>query len=171
MSTALAMREILARLATMPAFLEQMAARFPGEAARRPGLDGGFSFLQNVWHLADLERDGYGERIARLRREDHPVLPDFDGARVARERDYQSLSLREGLAAFAAARGANLAIFATVTDDEWRRGGTQEAVGPVTLADLPCMMAEHDASHRAEIRALAGEWVDADGGGASRQRA
>jgi hypothetical protein len=148
-----------------------MAGWFPGEAARRPGPEGGFSFLQNVWHLADLERDGYGERIARLRCEDHPVLPDFDGARVARERDYRSRSVRDGLAAFAGARRANLAILATVADDEWSRGGIQEAVGLVTLGDIPRMMADHDASHRLEIRALAGEWLDADGGRASRQRA
>jgi hypothetical protein len=171
MSATPAIRETLARLAAMPGFLEEMAGWFPGEVARRPGEGGGFSFLQNLWHLADLERDGYGERIARLRREDHPVLPDFDGARVARERDYQSRSLRGGLVAFAGARRANLAILATVADDEWSRAGMQEGVGPVTLGDIPCMMAEHDASHRREIRALAGEWVDADGGGASRQRA
>jgi hypothetical protein len=171
MSASPAIRETLARLATMPAFLEEMAGRLPGEAARRPGKGGGFSFLQNVWHLADLERDGYGERIARLRREDHPVLPDFDGARVARERDYQNRSMREGLVAFSGARRANLAILATVADDEWSRGGMQEAVGSVTLGDIPCMMAEHDASHRQEIRALAGEWVDAVGGRASRPRA
>jgi hypothetical protein len=171
MSASPAIRETLVRLATMPGFLEKMAGWFPGEEAGRPGPDGGFSFLQNVWHLADLERDGYGERIARLRREVHPALPDFDGARVARERHYQSRSVREGLVEFAGARRANLAILATVADDEWSRGGMQEGVGPVTLGDIPQMMAEHDASHRNELRALAGERVDADGGRASRQRA
>jgi hypothetical protein len=152
-----ALPDTLARLATMPGFLEQMASRFPAEAERRPGPAGAFSFLENVWHLADLEREGYGERIARLRREEHPGLPDFDGAAVARERDYQSRSLREGLAAFAAARRANLAILATVDESEWSRAGMQEGVGPVTLRDIPAMMAEHDAGHRDEIQGLVGE--------------
>ena len=164
-------RDALARLATMPEFLERMAGWFPGTEAQRPGADGGFSFVENVWHLADLERMAYGERIARLRRERAPLLPDFDGARVARERDYQRRSVREGLVEFGAARRANLAIFATVRADEWARAGVQEAVGPVTLADLPQMMAEHDASHRCEIEALAREEADADGGRASRRRA
>jgi DinB family protein len=160
--------EVLARLATMPAFLEHMAGRFPGDTARRPGPGGAFSFLQNVWHLADLEREGYAERIARLRGEERPELADFDGARVARERDYQNLPLGEGLAAFAAARRATLAALAAVGEGEWARGGVQAGVGPVTLADVPSMMAEHDASHRDEIRGLLGEPVHGAGARASR---
>ena len=160
--------ETLARLATMPAFLEQMAGRFPGDTARRPGPGGAFSFLQNVWHLADLEREGYAVRIARLRREERPELADFDGARVARERDYQNLPLGEGLAAFAAARRANLAQLAAVADGEWSRTGVQDGVGPLALRDIPSMMAEHDASHRDEIRALLGEQVDGAAARASR---
>ena len=41
-----------------------------------------------------------------------------------------------------------------VAEDEWDCGGVQEAVGPVTLRDIPSMMVEHDASHREEIQAL-----------------
>jgi hypothetical protein len=91
-------REALARLAAMPPFLEKNARRFTEEDARRKGPDGAFSFVENVWHLADLEREGYGARIERLRGEDHPRLSDFDGARVARERDYQSRPVAAGLA-------------------------------------------------------------------------
>jgi hypothetical protein len=153
----------LAALAAMPAFLGEMSRRFDAEAARRPGPGGGFSFLQNVWHLADLEREGYGERIARLRVEQRPDLPDFDGARVARERDYQSRSLSEGLAAFAAARRANLAALSSVGATEWARAGVQQGVGPLTLRDVPALMAEHDAGHRDEIRGLIGEGVHGAG--------
>jgi len=160
--------ETLQALATMPAFLEEMAARFTAESARRPGADDAFSFVQNVWHLADLEREGYGERIARLCAEDHPALPDFDGARVARERDYQSRSVAEGLAAFAAARRANLERLARLSGAAWERAGTQEGVGPLTVRDVPAMMLEHDTGHRAEIRGLLGEVPDGDRTLASR---
>ena len=155
--------QTLAALAAMPAFLEEMSTRFTAETARRRGPDGAFSFVENVWHLADLEREGYGERIARLRSEERPHLPDFDGARVARERDYQSRSLPEGLAAFAAARRANLAVLSRVGEGEWARAGVQEGVGPVTLSDIPAMMAEHDGGHRDEIRGLIGEGVHGAG--------
>ena len=161
-------REALARLASMPAFLEKSAPRFPGADAQRRGPAGEFSFVENVWHLADLEREGYGERIARLRRETSPFLADFDGARLARERDYQGRSVAEGLAAFAAARGANLAALAEVTETEWSRAGLQEGVGPVTLADVPRLMLDHDAGHRDEIAALLGEHAHGPGSLASR---
>jgi hypothetical protein len=127
---------------------------------RRAGL--AFSPVEQAWHLADLEHEGYGRRIERILHEDRPVLPDFDGDAIAMERDYRRRSLREGLAAFAAARTANLARFERLRDEDWNRCGTQEGVGPVVLADLPVLMSQHDAAHRAEIE----QWLAA-GPGAS----
>ena len=137
----------------MPGFLaECFGALSPAEAAT-PGPDGAFAPVEQCWHLADLEREGYGLRIRRLLAEDAPALPDFDGARIAEERRYRTLSLHEGLRAFAEARRANLAALAAVTDAQWSCAGTQEGVGPVMLCDVPAMMAEHDATHREEIEA------------------
>lgn len=138
----------------MPTSLEDAARALPGERARLMGPDGGFSLLEQAWHLADLEHEGYAARIRRLQQETQPQLADFDGARIARERDYRSLSLAEGMARFAAARGANLAALRAVPDAAWQRGGIQEGVGAVVLADLPRMMAEHDRGHRQEIEVL-----------------
>ena len=69
---------------------------------------GGFSFVENVWHLADLEREGYGTRIRRILGEENPALLNFDGDRIARERCYQEKDVERGLALFARARQANL---------------------------------------------------------------
>jgi len=76
-----------------------------------------------------------------------------DGARIAAERNYRQLSLAEGLAAFRTARRDNLAVLRALTTTQWYRSGTQEGVGRITLADIPRMMVEHDASHRVEIEA------------------
>jgi hypothetical protein len=146
--------EVLDDLATMPAFLEAATHRLGGAAAARPGPGGGFSFVEQVWHLADLEREGYGERIRRLRGGTRPRLPDFDGDRIARERQYRMRAVAEGLAAFTAARQANLAALRSLTPAEWDLAGALEHIGPITLRDVPRMMAAHDASHRDEIRAL-----------------
>ena len=148
--------ELLRRLEEMPAFLEERSRRFDGDAARRPGPEGGFSFVEEVWHLADLEREGYGLRITRLREEHEPRLPDFDGARVAHERRYRDRNVGQGLATFQAAREANLRLLAALSSAEWDRHGTQEHVGPLALRDLPAMMHAHDASHREEIEGLLG---------------
>jgi len=140
-----------AQLAAMPGALQEAFAGLDGAQAQRAGPEGGFSPLEQCWHLADLEREGYAERIRRLRAEDHPVLPDFDGARRAEERQYRTLTLAGGIAAFREAREANLATLRAIAPQEWARSGTQEGVGAVRLADIPRMMAEHDAGHREEI--------------------
>jgi hypothetical protein len=144
---------LLSELDAMPAFLEAAFAGLSAAEAAAPGPDGAFAPVAQCWHLADLEREGYGVRIRRLRAETAPALPDFDGARLARERDYASRSLAAGLAAFRAARRENLAALRALGGEEWTRGGTQEGVGPIMLCDVPAMMAEHDAGHRDEIRA------------------
>ena len=140
-------------LERMPAFLAERFAALSADEAARPGPDGGFSPVEQCWHLADLEREGFAARIRRLLDDEEPFLPDFDGARLAQERRYLSRSLGEGVTAFKSARAANLALLRTVGPEQWSRAGTQEGVGRVALCDLPMMMAEHDASHRAEIEA------------------
>ena len=107
--------------------------------------------MEQCWHLADLERRATAS-VSTAADEDEPALPDFDGDRVARERDYKSLSLADGLAAFAA-RGRKPAALRVSQMREWERRGTQEGVGRIGLCDIPAMMAEHDAAHRAEIEA------------------
>jgi DinB superfamily len=120
------------------------------EARERPAAEA-FSPVEHVWHLADLEHEGFGRRIERLLHEDQPVMADFDGAAIAQERDYRHRSIRAGLTAFAAARAANLARLAQLTSEQWERSGTQQGVGVVALGDLPVLMHQHDAAHRAEI--------------------
>jgi hypothetical protein len=146
---------LLAALADMPSFLSRAFAGLTPEEARREGPDGMPSPVEQVWHLADLEHEAYETRIARLLAEHEPQLPDFDGHRVAEERDYRARPLAPALAAFAEARARNLARFRQLDADQWLRSGTQEGVGAVSLCDIPAFMSQHDASHRREIE----EWL------------
>jgi hypothetical protein len=144
---------LFAELAAMPEFVADALGSLGEAAAVEGGPGGTFSPVEQCWHLADLEAEGFGARIRLLLRETRPFLPDFDGARVARDRDYTARSLAEGLAAFREARRANLALLRSVAEADWLRAGVQEGVGEVTLADVPGLMKAHDESHRAEIRA------------------
>lgn len=145
--------ELLRSLESMPDELASAVERGRGRLRERTA-EGGFSLLEHVWHLADLEAQGFGERIARLRAGGAPHLPDFDGGRLARERDYQSLDVAEGLRRFREARRHNVRLLRETAAAEWSQAGTQELVGPITLADLPRSMREHDDAHRREIAAL-----------------
>lgn len=146
-----AREEWLSVLAGMPEWLTATFGTLDAMQARTPGAEGAFSPVEQVWHLADLEAEGFGLRIRRLREEHEPLLPDFDGTAMAQARDYRSLSLQAGLAAFRLARARNLAALRSVVEEDWNRAGTQEGVGRITLCDLPSFMAQHDAAHRAEI--------------------
>jgi hypothetical protein len=145
--------DLMARLAEMPGFVEASLGALSADEAAVRAADGTFAPVEQCWHLADLEREGFLARIRRLLGEDDPALADFDGARVAEERRYRSLSLGEGLRAFRAARAETLAVLRTIQGEAWQRTGRQAGVGKVALCDLPAMIAEHDASHRAEIEA------------------
>jgi hypothetical protein len=120
-----------------------------------PGPGGTFSPVEQCWHLADLERAGFGVRIRRLLGEADPMLPDFDGAAVAEQRQYKRLSLGDGIEAFRSSRLENIAALRGVVTADWARAGRQEGVGRVSLCDIPAMMAEHDQGHCREIEA----WV------------
>ena len=48
---------------------------------------GYFSILENICHLRDIEIEGYGVRLRRLRAEAHPTLPDINGDQLALERE------------------------------------------------------------------------------------
>jgi len=146
--------DLLAKLGDMPAWLARAVTGLRDDALRQPPPGGGLALVEQAWHLADLEREGFGERLRLLRDEEDPFLPDFDGARLARERAYRTRSFAAGLAAFAAARAQNLEVLRTLPAAAWSRSGTQEGVGPVRLADVPRLMDEHDDSHRAEVTAL-----------------
>jgi hypothetical protein len=145
---------LLAALAGVPAFLERALARVCAADLRRGPRAGGFSLVEHVWHMADLEREGYGERIRRILAEQDPELPDFEGDRIARERRYGERDAHEGLQLFSAARALNVGALRRAASADRARGATQAGVGRITLADVPRMMDEHDTSHRAEIEAL-----------------
>jgi hypothetical protein len=148
---------LLVTLESTAALLSRAAAQLsPAEARRRPAA-GGFSFVENVWHLADLEREGYGVRIRRILGESNPALLNFDGDRAARERVYQERDVDRGIVLFARARAQNLEALARLSRSEWKRSGSLEGVGCVRLEDIPRMMAEHDRAHGAEIASLLAE--------------
>ncbi|HEU5249063.1 MAG TPA: DinB family protein [Thermoanaerobaculia bacterium] len=151
---------LLLTLESTPALLARAASELPEDMVRQRGTAGGFSLVEHVWHLADLEREGYGTRIRRLLTEDEPRLSNFDGDRVARERLYQRRDLAEGLLAFTSARTRNLQTLRDLSPSDWNRTGEQEGVGVVALADVPRMMAEHDRAHGLEVAELVREIRD-----------
>jgi hypothetical protein len=146
-------------LRSFPATLRAIVDTLPAERLRQRADGGNFALVEHLWHLGDLEVEGYGARIERILAEDEPALADFDGAAVARERRYLELDPARGLERFENARKQNLARLAALDDASWSRAGQQEGAGRVTLRRLVEMMAAHDAEHAEEIRVLHAQLV------------
>jgi hypothetical protein len=113
-----------------------------------------FSALENICHLRDLELQGYAPRIRRMLDETNPVLPDFDGARVAAESSYNNEAPAEALEAFGKARQENMEKLRGLTAKQPGREGTLEGVGRITLKQLAEKMLEHDEGHLEDLRVL-----------------
>ena len=118
--------------------------------SRKPAADA-FSLRENALHLRDVDADAFEIRVRRILEEENPFLPDFRGAEVARERDYNHQPIAPALDAFAASRARSVARLRNADLD---RTGELEGVGRVTLRDLIQRWISHDAEHLAEMEAL-----------------
>jgi hypothetical protein len=141
-------------LAAFPSLIRQWIESVPQELLAKKPAAGGLALVENAWHLADLELEGYGLRLRRILAETSPALPDFQGDVIAHERDYLHLPLAPALERFERARAENVALIKAATEEDRQRTGQQDGVGSVTFERVITMMAEHDASHAEEIAAL-----------------
>ena len=148
--------DLLSDLEAMPNFLSDCFIDLDESKAKTRSSDGGFSPVEHVWHLADLEQEGFTVRLQKLLKGNSPNLPDFAGGKIAKERNYRSLSLNEGLEVFASARKENIKTIKTIEGSDWFKEGNLEGVGSITLCDMPEMLYQHDFEHKQEIEA----WVN-----------
>lgn len=147
-------QEVVRFLEETPGHIRRLAAEMALEDLKwKPSVDE-FSVVEQVCHLRDLEREGYSARIKKLLTENQPQLPDFDGSRIARERDYNSQAFESSFEEFALARAENVRLMKTLSPDQLNRSGVLEGVGAITLGKLFALMREHDQSHREELREL-----------------
>ena len=148
------LNELLSILAATPANIQRLLDNIPDQQVRRQNSDGGFSVVENVCHLRDIETEGYTTRINRILKEDRPLLADIDGGRLAVEREYNKQDVHEALRAFARARTESASALADLRPEELSREATLEGVGSIKLEDLLVMMRDHDASHLKDIERI-----------------
>ncbi|HEX8921911.1 MAG TPA: DinB family protein [Pyrinomonadaceae bacterium] len=147
-------QEVVGFLEETPESIRQLTAELARTECRwKPSIDE-FSALEQVCHLRDLEREGYALRIKKLLTENHPLLPDFDGGRIARERDYNSQDFEAAFQDFALARAENVHVMKTLSPEQLNRSGVLDGVGAITLKKLFLLMRDHDRSHLEELTEL-----------------
>jgi hypothetical protein len=120
---------------------------------------GKWSIHEIVCHMRDAERLGYLYRYTQVLAEDNPRLPDVDGDKLALERQYPRLSLREVLRDWRAARKEVLATLKKVKPAQWARMGTHETAGPLSLETILQRQAlGNDEAHLGQIEQIKKRW-------------
>jgi hypothetical protein len=113
-----------------------------------------FSLRENVLHLRDIDVEGYEVRILGILSEHGSSFPDLDGARLARERNYNVQPVAPALEDFAASRARSIARLRAASSSDFERIGKLEGGGPFTLQMLLERWTRHDSEHLAEMTHL-----------------
>ena len=156
-------RATLDALAAFPRQLEAHYAAIPaGYEHWRPVSWEGipsehFTAVEQVWHVLEVEIEGYQVRFQRTLHEDGPLLPSIDSEAVARERDYGSRKAEDAFARFREARALTMAVLATLDEQRLARRATFEGYGPTTLRGLAHFLCSHDQQHLAGLQWLSGQ--------------
>ena len=120
---------------------------------------GKWSIHDIVCHMRDAERDGYLYRYRRLLAEDNPTFPDVDGDKLALERQYGRMNLREAVWDWRAARKEVLALLKKIRPEQWQRIGTHESLGPMSLEIILKRQAlGNDEAHLGQIEHIKKRW-------------
>ena len=141
------------KLSELPDLVAVYLSSFPDKALAKMSPDD-FSVTEHICHLRDLELEGYLSRIQRILAEDNPQLPDFEGGRIAKERDYNSQDAADALRTFKSAREESIRLLRSLGDRQLEKTGNLSGVGSVSIRELISLMLEHDHAHVNELSEL-----------------
>jgi DinB family protein len=144
----------LAELAAMPTRLAEFVTGIAPAHWKTRAKDGNFSLQEHTCHLRDIEIEAYRTRLERMLAETGPMLPDVDGAALARARDYHRQDPGKAQAVFTAVRTDMVQRLAGLSAEQRQRTGVMEGVGEITIEGLVAKMLEHDAEHLADLSQL-----------------
>lgn len=106
---------------------------------------GKWSVKELVGHLVDSERV-FAYRVLRFARGDRTPLPGFEQDDYVRGGGFDSRTLKDLAAEFAAVRGATLALLRSLDEAAWARTGTANDA-EVSVRALAHIIAGHELHH------------------------
>jgi hypothetical protein len=156
-----AKRERSERLQRLELTADQLRGMVRGRAAellaRRPAADA-WAPVEVVCHLRDSE-EWFVARCRMVLDMNEPAFPRNNPDRWARERQYLRHDVDTAIDSFRAWRVEAMALFRSLGDDAWARGGVHtDSRGRRTLDEFLTIMAWHDDNHLDQLkRALKGQ--------------
>lgn len=142
---------LIAAIARLPEQLEALVAGLSPDDLTTPFLAGEWSVAQNVHHLVDSHINCYircklilteeNPPLKPYRQDDWAALPDASGAEIG-----VSLTLLRAL------HTRWVQFWEALPDAAWERAGVHPENGPMTLARIVQVYANHGEAHLDQIR-------------------
>jgi hypothetical protein len=113
----------------------------------------GFTAIEQVCHVRDIEIEGYHLRFRRTLEENSPTLESIDGYALARDRIYANADAADAINAFRAARARTIGMISGLNAEQLARPAMFEGT-PVTVRGLIHLLCSHDQQHLAGLQWL-----------------
>ena len=137
--------DTLAGLAAAPGIIAEAVT-----SGRRKGAQG-WTPQEVAAHLADTEV-AFGWRLRQTLAEDEPELQGFDQERWAAAMHYDERDPDVSLAAYAAARAADVELLRMLDEAGWERHFRHSEFGRLTVRVMIKHKSDHDLAHLRQIR-------------------
>lgn len=143
-------------LAATPAKLRRLVGKVSAAGAKKkPGRDK-WSVAEIAAHLADVEIV-IGWRVRSVLGAPGTPIQAYDQDRWAAAGKYEKRNLRESVALFQAVRRANLALYQSLSPEQWQAYGIHSERGQESVERIVRMVAGHDLNHLQQMRRIVDE--------------
>jgi len=146
-------QEPLKVLAASPKKLERLVGRVSAAKARKKPAPDKWSIAEVAAHLADVEIV-IGWRVRSVLGAPGTPIQAYDQDAWAAAGQYSKRNPRESVAFFKAVRAANLALYKSLTPEQWKQYGMHSERGQESVERIVQMVAGHDLNHLQQIERI-----------------
>ena len=139
--------------AATPKALAKLIKGAPASKLRKRPAPGKWSVGEVLAHLADAEIVT-AWRLRAILAAPGTSIQAYDQDALAAARNYAKHDPRKSLEQFRAIRETNLALYKSLTPEQWKHFGMHAERGEETLERILQMMAGHDLNHLAQIERI-----------------
>jgi len=146
-------QEPLKVLTASPKKLERLIGRVSAAKVRKKPAPGKWSIAEVAAHLADVEIV-IGWRVRSVLGAPGTPIQAYDQDAWAAAGRYEKRNPRESLALFQAVRAANLALYKSLSPEQWKQYGMHSERGQESVERIVRMVAGHDLNHLQQIERI-----------------
>ncbi|MFY9561083.1 MAG: DinB family protein [Terriglobales bacterium] len=141
--------------AATPKKLERLVTRASAAKLRNRPAPDKWSVAEILAHLADVEIV-VGWRIRSILGAPGTAIQAFDQDAWVEAGHYAKRNPRESVAQLRAARAANLALYMSLSPEQWKHYGMHSERGQESIEHIVRMIAGHDVNHLQQIERIVG---------------